>query len=203
MIIKEIRTMKKLVTILLTAAMAATMSVSAFAEATELTTSPAENKEAGDYTIGVNGTYKEGTAADETISVDIAWDSMEFTYTNGGYYYDASEHETKANAEGGQWDDGKKSITITNHSNVAIDASFKFEAADGVTTTGTFYKNGSAIETEAEQKLSLASGEKTAANAATYVTPSDSISFGVSGAAISEDTRLGTITVTIAKQATD
>lgn len=193
--------MKKLVTILLAAAMAATMSVSAFAA--DLTQNPSNADKTGDYTIGVNGKYAEGADAEEKISVDIAWDSMEFTYTNGGYYYDASEHETKPNAEGGQWGDEKKSITITNHSNVAIDASFKFEAADGVTTTGTFYKNGSAIETEAEQKLSLASGEKTAANAATYVTPSDSISFGVSGAAISADTRLGTITVTIAKQVTN
>ena len=64
--------MKKLFAALLAGAMLASMSVTAFA-ATNDGITPTD--------ITVNVTYTPGAMADEKISVDIAWDAMNFTYT--------------------------------------------------------------------------------------------------------------------------
>lgn len=192
--------MKKLFAILLAIAMAATMSLPTFA-ATDLTTSPATGKDAGDYSIDISGTYVAGANAKEVISADIAWDAMDFTYDQGKGEYSVTDHKTTyPNAK---WSDNKAGITVTNHSNVAIDASMSFSStASGV--TGTFYtKSGNgetATYTESTaNKLSLASGEDKSTEGETYTTPTGTLYFGISGDPITEDKALGTITVTIAK----
>lgn len=188
--------MKKFLSAAIATVMLASMSVSAFA-ATELTTSPSNGNVEGDYTIGINGTYVAGSDATEKISVDIAWESMNFTYTEGSSTYSPETHTTTTTA--GSWSTDKPGITVTNHSNVAIDATMSFAAtASGV--IGTFYtKSGTdftAITTEADQKLSLDSAEGMGENP-----PKDTLYFGISGAAITENKSLGAITVTIAKDA--
>lgn len=215
-----------MITILLAAAMAATMSVSAAAvlpdpgsnvvddpvtntSSTELTDNPSKGKEDGNYTIGVNGTYQEGTAADEKISVDIAWEGMEFTYTAGDSTYSPSDHKTTT--ADGTWSTDKGSVTVKNHSNAAIDATLSFTAAAGDEVTGTFYTKGddetyTAIENVADQKLQLASALGTARNdenATEDKTPKGTLYFGITGGSITADESgktLGTITVNIAKQ---
>lgn len=166
---------------------------------TYLESSPATGKGAGDYTIGINGTYVPANVAD-VISVDISWGAMNFTYTAPSLgTWNPDSHTYTGGTEGG-WSTDKPSITVTNHSNAAVEASFRFAAADGVTTTGTFYTKGegdtyTAITSTAAQELSLATAVGTErANA-----PAGTIYFGVSGDAVSADQTLGNITVTIAK----
>lgn len=166
---------------------------------TYLESSPATGKGAGDYTIGINGTYVPANVAD-VISVDISWGAMNFTYTAPSLgTWNPDSHTYTGGTEGG-WSTNKPSITVTNHSNAAVEASFRFAAADGVTTTGTFYTKGegdtyTAITSTAAQKLSLATAIGTErANA-----PAGTLYFGVSGDAVSADQTLGNITVTIAK----
>lgn len=195
--------MKKVFASMLAIALAATMAVPAFADTTALTGTSATNKQEGDYTIGVDGTYVAGTAADTKVSVDIAWDSMSFTYDMGKGQYDAADHKTTyPNAA---WSTNKAGITVTNHSNTDITAAFSFAPANGVTTTGTFYqKSGddyTKAETDAAKKLMLdsAEGKKRNDGGADDASPKDTIYFGVSGAPITENKTLGTITVKIAK----
>ncbi len=169
--------MKKLFALVLAVMMIATMSVTAFAA----------TNEGGDTSINVKGTYVAAQGAGEKISVDVEWAGMEFTYTEGtaGEWL-PNEHKYAANAAGA-WSDNKGTVTVTNHSNVAVTATLSFApAVDGV--IGTFDKN----------TLALASAENTAVAEA----PNDTAQFGISGAAITEtkDT-LGTITVAIAAYA--
>ncbi|MGN0178711.1 MAG: hypothetical protein ACI4DY_04620, partial [Monoglobaceae bacterium] len=65
--------MKKLFATLLAVAMLASVSVTAFAAET--------NNGTQDTEITVNGSFVSGTAGSSVISVDIAWDAMDFTYT--------------------------------------------------------------------------------------------------------------------------
>lgn len=195
--------MKKLYALLLAASLAATAAVPAFADATPIDgggATTATNKGVGDYSIGVSGTHVAGTAAEDVVSVDISWDAMSFTYTAGDKTYHAGSHTTTT--ADGSWSTDKKAITVKNHSNVRIDAGFSFAGADGI--TGTFYDKSGDGETatyteNTAKKLSLASGEDKTTDTEIYSLPTASIYFGVSGAAITEDTTLGTITVNIAK----
>lgn len=190
--------MKKIFASLLALTMVASMSVTAFA-ATELDTSPADGKSEGSYSIAVTGKYVPGSNTTETISVDIAWDKMEFTYTAGSSSYSPDTHKTTTTA--GSWSTDKKAITVTNHSNVGITAGFTFMQGDGVTTTGSFYDSAEATTALAADKQSfdLVSGEDKTTAEQTYTVPSGKIYFGVSGDAIDADKALGTITVNIAK----
>lgn len=204
--------MKKPFAVLLAAAVTASLSVSAFA-ATELTTNPSKNNGAGDYTIGVTGTYVAGTAAEKKVSVDISWESMNFTYTAGGSTYEPSTHKTTI-TDGG-WNTDKPGITVTNHSNVAINAAMSFTAGMDVTATGTFYtriENPAAASEEdeeyvytalaaADQKLYLESAEGKVRDdgQADDKSPKGTLWFGISGDAITENKSLGSITVKLAK----
>lgn len=193
--------MKKFFAILLAAAMMATLALPTLA-ATELTTSPASGKGKGDYNIGVNGSFTAGATAEEKISVDILWDSMNFTYTAGGKVYDPATHKTTETD--GIWSKNRPGITVKNHSNVAIDAIFIFTAATGVTTKGIFYESAeatSSLNTDA-QKLFLESAEgkvRDDNDGSRDETPKGTLYFGVVGDGITADQKLGTITVKIAK----
>lgn len=163
-----------------------------------LTESPATGKSEGTYTIEIVGDYVAGPEAKETVSVDIAWEKMEFTYTAGGSTYEPSTHKTTTTA--GSWNMDKKAITVTNHSNVGITADFTFTQGNGVKTAGSFYDKADATTALAADKQSfdLVSGEDTTAEGESYTVPSGKIYFGVSGDAIDEDKMIGTITVNIA-----
>ena len=173
--------MKKFITAILSLALAATMSFPAFAENT------AANDGKAGTDITVNGTYKAGADAGEVISVDIAWEAMDFTYTapsKGTWNPGTHEYE---NATAGSWapsGDADPKITVTNHSNTEITAGFAFNGAvEGL--------NGSFTKTA----LVLTSAEGTAvANA-----PKGETAFSVSGSSIDADKNLGTITVTVGK----
>lgn len=200
--------MKKLFAILLAIAMMAALAMPTFAATAiddEGATSAA-GKGSGDYTIGVDGKYQAGNAAEAKVSVDIAWEKMSFTYAAGSSEYDAGTHQTTTTD--GAWSANKPGITVTNHSNVDVAATFDFAQAStlpaGTTITGKFYdKSGdgeAATYTEnTYRSFTLLSGEKPAANSENYTTPTKTIYFGISGDPITESTTLGTITVLIAK----
>ena len=178
--------MKKLFAALLAGAMLASLSVTAFA---------AENTGATPTEITVNGTYTPGAMADEKISVDIAWDAMNFTYTGASQgTWNPETHAYEGATEGG-WSNNTPAITVTNHSNVAVNATLGFTASvDGV--IGTFTETSG---TENDKVLELATAVGTTLENA----PKATANFGISGAAIDADKTLGTITVAIAKNVID
>ena len=156
-----------------------------------LTENPSTGNGKGKYNIEISGTYTPGAAADEIISADIAWDAMDFTYTGASQgTWNPANHTYEGATEGG-WSNNTPAITVTNHSNVAVNATLGFTAnVTGV--VGTFTE---ASGTENDNILNLATAEGTeVANA-----PTATANFGISGAAIDADKTLGTITVAIAK----
>ena len=144
-----------------------------------------------DREITVNGSFVPGTAADEIISVDVAWEAMDFTYTGASQgTWNPVTHTYEGATEGG-WSDNTPAITVTNHSNVAVNATLSFTAnVTGV--VGTFTEVSG---TENDNILELATAEGTEVENA----PTATANFGISGAAIDANKALGTITVTIAK----
>ena len=175
--------MKKFLSILLALVMALSLSVTAFA---------AENNGTSGTDITVNGTYSPGTStADETISVDIAWEAMNFTYTAPSQgTWNPATHAYEGQTAGG-WSDNTRAITVTNHSNVAVNATLAFNA-DVAGVVGTFTE---ASGTANDNILELATAVDTEVSNA----PTATANFGISGAAIDADKALGTVTVTIAK----
>lgn len=153
-----------------------------------LTDSPSTGNGKGKYNIEISGTYTPGTA-DEIISVDVAWEAMDFTYTGASQgTWNPVTHAYEGAIEGG-WSDNTPAITVTNHSNVAVNATLSFTAnVTGV--VGTFTEVSG---TENDNILELATAEGTAVADA----PTATANFGISGAAIDADKTLGTITVTI------
>ena len=160
-----------------------------------LTENPSTGNGKGKYNIEISGTYTPGAAADEIISADIAWDAMDFTYTVASQgTWNPANHTYEGATEGG-WSNNTPAITVTNHSNVAVNATLGFTAnVTGV--VGTFTE---ASGTENDNILNLATAEGTTLENA----PTATANFGISGAAIDADKTLGTITVTIAKNVID
>ena len=168
--------MKKVLAIILSLALLSTVSVTAFA-ASPITYI------GGSDSAAVKGTYAAGSAATKVYSVDIAWGSMEFTYSQGTW-----DPETHRDG-GGTWScaEGADKITVTNHSNAAVIAQFSYASASGYNgINGTFSENtlnlGTAVGTEF-------------LNA-----PSGSVTLSLDGALsadTSEKTTIGTVTVTL------
>ena len=154
-----------------------------------LTENPSTGNGKGKYNIEISGTYTPGAAADEIISADIAWDAMDFTYTGASQgTWNPATHTYEGATEGG-WSNNTPAITVTNHSNVAVNATLGFTAnVTGV--VGTFTE---ASGTANDNVLELATAVGTEVGSA----PKATASFGISGAAIDADKTLGTITVTI------
>ena len=154
-----------------------------------LTENPSTGNGKGKYNIEISGTYTPGAVADEIISADIAWDAMDFTYTGASQgTWNPATHTYEGATEGG-WSNNTPAITVTNHSNVAVNATLGFTASvDGV--IGTFTETSG---TENDKVLELATAVGTTLENA----PKATANFGISGAAIDADKTLGTITVTI------
>lgn len=179
--------MKKFLAIALAVVMMMALAVPAFAAETV-------TKNNGSATISVSGTYTDGNDAPDVISVDIAWEGMEFTYTGASEgTWDPATHSYTGSTTAG-WSTETATITVTNHSNVAITATCSFAA----TATGVVGK----FDGETTKTLNVESADADAYRTAVegvYPAPSASTEFGISGAAITENADLGTITVTIAK----
>ena len=141
--------------------------------------------------IIVTGVYQSGTAADEKISVDLVWEAMDFSYTAASQGTWNPVTHTYEGATAGGWSDNNPAITVKNHSNTDIYATLDF-TTDVTGIVGTFTE---ASGTANDNILELATAVGTeVANA-----PTATANFGINGAAIDADQKLGTITVSIAK----
>lgn len=163
--------MKKILTGIFALTLVASMSFQTFA----VTNDGTEGTQ-----IEVNGTFTAADAPSVVVSADVTWDELSFTYQDGDKHWDAEKHIDVADE--GSWETTKKNITVTNHSNTSIKASFDF-AADVEGLNGSFDKT----------EFDLASAE----NTTTENAPTDKTAFGISGGAITKDQKIGTITVKI------
>lgn len=140
-------------------------------------------------------TYQEGASSPTIYSVDIVWQSMEFTYTaasKGTWDPETHAYTDKQNAS---WSFENNKITVTNHSNAEVKAKFTYTpAANFRAVNGAFvdvHKN--AID---NATLTLNSAVGYAREAA----PSDDAFLSLSGelpSSLETQTICGTVTVTI------
>lgn len=172
--------MKKFVSILLTLVMVLAMSTTAFAAAIE--------SNSGSQDIDVNAKYVDGVSVPTRYSVDVAWGAMEFTYTvSGTKTWDPETHTYTANTQPA-WTASGNTITVTNHSNTDITASFAFSALTAYdTVTGSF----------SSTSLTLPTAEGKAINDAVLTGETSLTLGGTLASDITVFTNIGTVIVTI------
>jgi hypothetical protein len=171
--------MKKFLAIALTLALALCMAVPAFAAEPDIGTNN------GTASVTVNGTYNAGSSAAEVISVDVSWGSMSFTYhdTVEGTWNDETHNFDGAVAAHWTCETNANKITVTNHSNTAVEAQLTFAKAENTNIVGSFDKSILNLETAVGTTYDEA--------------PSAVAYFTITSGSIAADGELGTITITI------
>ena len=79
----------------------------------------------------VKAKYTATQEAQTVYSVDIAWGSMEYTYTiDSEGKWNPETHKFDEKSEAGSWScsDGADAVKVTNHSNAAVKAEFSYAA---------------------------------------------------------------------------
>lgn len=175
--------MKKLFSLLLAIMMIATIALPVFAE-------ESVDANGGSANVNVNGVVQyTGSSETQTISVDVAWEDMTFTYVEGVHFGWNPENHEYAGAYEGYWENDRANITVTNHSNTEVNATLSFES--GVDTVGGAFTEGSG--TMDDGVLELASAVDTEVEEA----PTATATFNISGSiSVSADV-VGEITVLI------
>lgn len=82
------------------------------------------------------------------VSIDITWDSLEFTYTDG--QWDPETHSYK----GGGWSDSGGNFTLTNTGNVGVMADFSYKQAEGMDEIKGYFSSSELIVPISESRNS-------------------------------------------------
>ena len=132
----------------------------------------------------VTATYESGVS--ETVySVDIAWQGMSFTYIAGDAGLWDPETHTYGPSSADDWAPSDAKITVTNHSNSAILASFKYEYDPAYNSAYLLFDTTKLVVPSAETNARAEVGS-------VRVEPQGSLSEAATGG------RIGKIIVTIA-----
>lgn len=188
--------MKKLLALLLAVAIVMTMSLPAFAEEVDEIvddhsgSATATDKEPS-AEIGVYGNYLQQLDSEKILSVIVSWTDMYFEYAKSqqGTWQPESHTYTGAKTDG-EWLNNTASITIANHSNMAVTANLAFtkdETAPNV--TGTLSKSSVELATAVDTTVENA--------------PKDDVTFTIGGSITSTTKDLGKITVSLDADETD
>jgi hypothetical protein len=115
--------MKKMISVHLVLALSLCMGITAFAAEIDA--------DGGEASADVKGTYVSGGDRATVYSVDVAWGSMEFTYTSyfiGNWNPDTHVYDDSTDAK---WtcDADANKITVTNHSNTSVLATPSYTAS--------------------------------------------------------------------------
>ena len=179
--------MRKLLCMILTAALLAALSVTAFAETID--------KSAGSSAADVKAKYN-GAALVDVYSVDVIWGAMEFDYNAGGQKWNTDTHKWEADdtaPAGWAVKDSGNTITLANHSSKAVNATFAFAADAAYTDLNGSFTYGDAALTAA-LALELPQADTVAKEYVVSFTPSGALPSMHSAATYA---KIGTITVTL------
>lgn len=170
--------MKKLTTTILGLALCAAMSTTAFAA------SPVTDNEGTD-SKAIKGKYIPGTETQVVYSVDVAWGSMEFIYSDSSQGIWNPDTHIYENSASSKWNcsHGANQITITNHSNAPVHAALSASLNSGL--QGNFDRSNHELPTAEGTTLETA--------------PKVTAKFEMTGGAIANTDleTIGTLTVTI------
>ena len=137
-------------------------------------------------THAVNGRYHANSTVETVYSVDVAWDSMEFTYTvDSEGTWNPATHQVDGASEG-QWS-GDGDVKVTNHSNAKVKVAVTYAAEGSYSDITGRFSNGS---------FHLATAEGTQVDSAPNQTATLTLS-GELDKSVGTSTKLGTATVTI------
>lgn len=156
------------------------VTVTAFAE-------PTINTQNGTATKAVTASYSAGAGGGTVYSVDIKWDSMAFTYSEGASPTWNPATHTYSSGGTGDWSHNGNKITVTNHSNTKVTANLTYTPEAGYNgITGNFDKTEMDLATAVDTPVASA--------------PTDTAALTLSGtlaSTLTDPTTVGTITVTI------
>lgn len=169
--------LKKIASAIIALALAGTMGTTAFADGTD------------PQNADIKVLYTSETPPPVTIySVDIAWGSLNFTYdSNNTQSWNADTHKFEVTPGTPSWscDEGADKVTVTNHSNTAIEAGFVYAQKNESGIDGSFDKNKVILDAPAE-------GSNPAA------APAGTVQLSLNGAIDNtEKTEVGEVTVTV------
>lgn len=172
--------MKKTISILLTLVLMLSLSVTAFAA--NATTAPTTDR------ADINATYVAGAAGGVVFSVDIEWSAMNFTYQAAGQPVWDPETHSYSEAIPEKWE-GSGTVTITNHSNTALDVTPSYAMDSGYEATElNFTVDGEAVNGAVIVESAADTNE--AVEKVITVTPKGKLASDANG-------KIGTVTVTV------
>ncbi|MBR4077655.1 MAG: hypothetical protein IKK17_03515 [Oscillospiraceae bacterium] len=172
--------MKKTISVLLTLVLMLSLSVTAFAA--DATVAPATDS------ADINATYVAGAAGGVVFSVDIEWSAMNFTYQAAGQPVWDPETHNYSEAIPEKWE-GSGTVTITNHSNTALDVTPSYAMDSGYEATElNFTVDGEAVN--GAVIVESAADTNAAVEKVITVTPKGKLASGANG-------KIGTVTVTV------
>lgn len=177
--------MKKVMSLILALALVMSLAIPAFAA----------TNEGGNTNIDVKAQYSSAETTTDTISVNVAWGAMEFTYHVGSTKtWNATTHTYTTTSDEGTWSAAKDTnvVTITNHSNVGVKAELSFAAGAAYNTVTGSFDNAT---------LTLPSAVDKAVDDESLVGKATLTLDGTLADTVTELTQVGTITVKIAKNA--
>lgn len=179
--------MKKFLAISLALVLTLALTVTAFAAATPVELTAGAGSATGTITVNYAAAPSNNTPV---YAVDVEFGALTFTYTPAGTGAWSPEDHAYTEVEA-TWAASGNTVTVTNHSNAAMTATFSNTAAEGITVTysGTGVSN---------KVLSLASCVAEGQTSGAAVT--GTVTVDLSGAAPSTGASL-TLTVAIAPAA--
>ena len=157
----------------------------------------------GQASCDVTGSYVNGQDGGTVYRVDITWGAMEFTYTDVSKDWDPDTHQYNSVVPAAwSWTEDTNKITVTNHSNTAVDASFAYQNNPGYNIETAFCDASISGSPLTDSKLEIASAEPEDGNVQGSAKSGDAYLQITVGSITEEDSgqTLGTVTVTISDQ---
>lgn len=144
-------------------------------------------EENGSQPIEVTAKYTGSAGTATVYSVDITWEDMVFTYQESGSRTWNPSNHTYTDTTSARWDKTTAGVTVTNHSNAAVDVALAYSEATGTGVSG-------ALD---ETTYTLAAGAEGAYDSADSKTSTFTIS-GTPNETVSADgVKIGIITVSV------
>ena len=187
--------MKKIISVLLAVALIAAMSVTVFAhDSADNTFTSLPCTDSSDVNVKI--ATQTGTTVATVYHVDVTWDSLDFTYTYNKSEKNSWNPENHTFSEDGSedtnnWDKTSAKVTVTNHSNAAVNVAAAYSANQESAAKGVTAK----ID---KSEVALATAVGTPVSAA----PSGEFTVTISGIPnATGDFKVGTLTLTISAPA--